>query len=153
MRHTLLYHNINIFICSLKSSGLPYWVTGIKSTSTWWYWELFPLMHSQNVQASWLLAVIFALCSSAAFWWHNSQLSLLLWCVWAFISLFNINRWTSYKSQSLFSLRSNSELIRAIFVKIFPQTKVQHITCIQLHRATYFRKQFIFVLTLTTHPW
>lgn len=24
MRHTLLYRNVNIYLCSLKSSGLPY---------------------------------------------------------------------------------------------------------------------------------
>lgn len=26
MRHTLLYRNVNIYLCSLKSSGLPYWM-------------------------------------------------------------------------------------------------------------------------------
>lgn len=129
MKQTHLYHNINLHICSLKSSGYPYWMRDRdyrhlvvrRVVSSYITYEL--------IWACWLLAVIFAVCLSAAFWWHNSQLSLLL-CVWAFIEilLFDINCWTSYKSQSLFCLCSNSELICVMFGNFYFRIKCSHAT-------------------------
>ena len=45
----------------------------IQTTATCWYGELFPLTQAHNVRASWPLAVIFAVCSCAAFWHRRRE--------------------------------------------------------------------------------
>ncbi len=70
----------------------------IQTTATCWYGKLFPLMQAQIVCASWPLAVVFAVCSSAMFWprqrRHQAAMQsalvtanslMLAWCVTAFI--------------------------------------------------------------------
>ena len=46
----------------------------IQTTATWWRGDVFPVMQAHNVWDCWLLFVVFAICSNAAFWpWRRQS--------------------------------------------------------------------------------